>query len=328
VQHYDYSDVDGVGSSTLIYVAALKLQLPHIFVRLVYSIRLFNYLVKLVFMIKKIVALSFFCTITSAYALPFGSQSAIVVEEGTGKVLLEKNADNVVPIASLTKLMTAMVVLDAKPDMEEHISIDESDVDVIKHSTSRVPVGVSLPRKDVLQLALMSSDNRAAASLARTYPGGKAAFEIAVQAKLKALGMTHTVLEEPTGLDYHNRSTAADLVKMAEAASHYSDITRITTDSHDAISINGRIVNYHNTNGFVGKKGWDILLSKTGYTLEAGRCMIMKLKSAGKNVVVVLLNAGANSTRSRDALNVRRFLSGEKTVIAVAKTRRGKHARV
>ena len=287
----------------------------------------FNYFVKLVFMIKKIVALSFVCGIASAHALPLGSQSAMVVEEGSGKVLLEKNADNVVPIASLTKLMTAMVVLDAKPDMEEHISIDESDVDTIKHSTSRVPVGVSLPRKEVLQLALMSSDNRAAASLARTYPGGKTAFEAAVQLKLKALGMTHTVLEEPTGLSFHNQSTASDLVKMAEAASRYEDITRITTDSHESILINGRNVNYHNTNGFVGKKGWDILLSKTGYTLEAGRCIIMKLKSAGRNVVVVLLNAGASSTRSRDAMNVKRYLSGE-PMLAATKVRRGRHVRV
>ena len=277
-------------------------------------------------MLKKILALSLFCASSSVFARPFGSKSAIVVEEGTGKVLLEKNSEEIVPIASLTKLMTAMVVLDAKPDMDAQISIESLDVDMIKHSTSRVPVGATLARKDVLQLALMSSDNRAAASLARTYPGGKEAFVAAVRVKLRALGMTHTDIEEPTGLSFHNTSTASDLVKMAEAASHYPDITRITTDTHDDISINGRKVSYHNTNGFVGKKGWDIALSKTGYTVEAGRCIIMKLKSAGKNVVMVLLNAGANSTRNADALNVRRFISGEK--VAVLKTRRGRHTRV
>jgi D-alanyl-D-alanine carboxypeptidase/D-alanyl-D-alanine endopeptidase (penicillin-binding protein 7) len=256
--------------------------------------------------------------VTSAFALPFGSQSALVIDEKSGEVLLEKNSENIVPIASLTKLMTAMVVLDAKQDMEEHISIDEEDVDTIKHSTSRVPVGATLPRKDVLQLALMSSDNRAAAALARTYPGGKEAFGKAVQAKMLALGMTHTTIEEPTGLSSHNTSNAADLVKMASAASQYPDITRITTDSRDLINIKGRNVEYHNTNGFVGKKGWDILLSKTGYTTEAGRCIIMKIKAAGKDVIMVLLNASANSMRARDAMNVRKFLSNDQFPLAKA----------
>jgi len=270
--------------------------------------------------LQQIVATLLLCSATSAFALPFGSQSALVIDESNGQILLEKNADNIVPIASLTKLMTAMVVLDAKQDMEAPISIDEQDVDTIKHSTSRVPVGATLPRKDVLQLALMSSDNRAAASLARTYPGGRDAFEAAVRAKLQALGMTHTTLQEPTGLSPQNTSTASDLVKMASAASNYPDITRITTDSSDRINIKGRPVEYHNTNGFVGKKGWDIMLSKTGYTVEAGRCIIMKIKAAGKNVIMVLLNAGANSTRNRDAMAVRRFVSDEK--VAVVKTRR------
>ncbi|TDK68265.1 serine hydrolase [Sapientia aquatica] len=270
--------------------------------------------------LQQIAATLLLCSATSAFALPFGSQSALVIDESNGQILLEKNADNIVPIASLTKLMTAMVVLDAKQDMEAPISIDEQDVDTIKHSTSRVPVGATLPRKDVLQLALMSSDNRAAASLARTYPGGRDAFEAAVRAKLQALGMTHTTLQEPTGLSPQNTSTASDLVKMASAASNYPDITRITTDSSDRINIKGRPVEYHNTNGFVGKKGWDIMLSKTGYTVEAGRCIIMKIKAAGKNVIMVLLNAGANSTRNRDAMAVRRFVSDEK--VAVVKTRR------
>lgn len=262
--------------------------------------------------------------INSAFALPFGSQSALVIDESSGQILLEKNSENIVPIASLTKLMTAMVVLDAKLDMEELISIDEQDVDTIKHSSSRVPVGATLPRKDVLQLALMSSDNRAAAALARTFPGGREAFGTAVQAKLQALDMTHTTIEEPTGLSFHNTSNAADLVKMASAASQYPDITRITTESRDLINIKGRRVEYRNTNGFVGKKGWDILLSKTGYTTEAGRCIIMKIKAAGKNVIMVLLNANANSMRSRDAMNIRRFVSDEKETLP--KRRRAKPA--
>ncbi len=252
----------------------------------------------------------------SAFAGAYGSQSVLVVEDDTGKVLIEKNANAVVPIASLTKLMTAMVVLDAKQDMDAPISIDKVDVDMLKHSTSRVPVGASIARRDVLQLALMSSDNRAAASLGRTYPGGSEAFKAAVKAKIAALGMTQTVIEEPTGLSPNNKSTAADLVKMAVAASAYPEIARITTDSKDIININGRGVEYHNTNRLVGAKGWDIGLSKTGYTQEAGRCLIMRIKSAGKNATLVLLNAKASSVRAFDALSIRRFMAGDEERVA------------
>ncbi len=264
-------------------------------------------------MLKKCFASLLLICATSAFAVPFSSQSALVIEEGSGKILLEKNSDKVVSIASLTKLMTAMVALDAKPDMEEAITIQQSDVDMLKHSSSRLPVGVTLPRKDILHLALMSSENRAAASLARTYPGGNAAFLLAMQAKLKSLGMTQTVIEEPTGLSPHNISTAGDLIKMAIAAGSYPEIAQATTDTRDRFSINGRQTEYHNTNHFVGQKGWDILLSKTGYTLEAGRCLVMRMKSAGKNVVLVLLNAKASQGRSFDAVQIQRFLTGVTT---------------
>ena len=262
-------------------------------------------------MLKLTFAALTLATAASAFALPFSSQSALVIEESSGKVLLEKNSTKIVSIASLTKLMTAMVVLDAKLNMDESIVIDQSDVDMLKHSSSRVPVGVTLPRKDMLHLALMSSDNRAAASLARTYPGGNAAFIAALQAKLKTLGMTQTVIEEPTGLSPRNTSTAADLIKMAVAAGNYSEIAHATTDQRDLFNINGRSVEYHNTNQFVGRKGWDILLSKTGYTMEAGRCIIMRVKAAGKNVVMVLLNSNGSSARSVDAVRVHSFLTGE-----------------
>jgi D-alanyl-D-alanine endopeptidase (penicillin-binding protein 7) len=260
---------------------------------------------------KKLFATVLLSISASAIAVPYGSQSVLVVEDDTGKVLIEKNAGAIVPIASLTKLMTAMVVLDAKQDMDAPISIEQADVDMLKHSTSRVPVGASIARRDVLQLALMSSDNRAAASLGRTYPGGSEAFKAAVKAKIAALGMTQTVIEEPTGLSPNNKSTAADLVKMAVAASAYPEITRITTDAKDIVNINGRGVEYHNTNRLVGAKGWDIGLSKTGYTQEAGRCLIMRIKSAGKNATLVLLNARASSVRVLDAMSIRRFISGD-----------------
>ena len=281
-------------------------------------------------MLKKIVAVLLSSFTAAALAVPLGSQSVLVVEDDTGKVLLEKNANVQVPIASLTKLMTAMVVLDSKPDMDAPISIDKTDVDMLKHSPSRVPVGAEIARRDVLQLALMSSDNRAAASLARTYPGGPAAFKLAVNAKIKALGLTQTVIEEPTGLSPNNRSTATDLVKMATAASAYPDIRRITTDTKDIINIKGRKVEYHNTNRLVGAKGWDVGLSKTGYTEEAGRCLIMRFKSAGKNATLVLLNAKANSARLMDAFNIRRFVAGpegEPKVMTASATRHKKHAK-
>jgi D-alanyl-D-alanine carboxypeptidase/D-alanyl-D-alanine endopeptidase (penicillin-binding protein 7) len=264
-------------------------------------------------MLKKIAAIALMSLSTAALAdVRLGSQSVLVVEDGTGKILLEKNANTVVPIASLTKLMTAMVVLDSKLDMDERISIDKEDVDRLKNSTSRVPVGATLSRGELLQLALMSSDNRAAASLARTYPGGPTAFKAAVNAKIRTLGMSQTRIAEPTGLSPQNTSTAADLVKMASAAAAYPEITRLTTDTREVMKIKGRAVEYHNTNRLVGAKGWDIGLSKTGYTEEAGRCLIMRITAAGKNATVVLLNAKANSARLMDALNIRRFITGGK----------------
>lgn len=248
----------------------------------------------------------------SSYAMPLNSQHAIVISDDTGKVLLEKSADAAVPIASLTKLMTAMVVLDSKPKMGEMISIQASDVDVLKHSKSHVPVGTTLPRKEILRLALMSSDNRAAASLARTYPGGNAAFLQAVNQKIKALGMTSTVIKEPTGLSPENTSSAADLARMAVAASRYPDIADITTDRSDLIKMNGRQVTFRNTNRLVGSPGWDVLLSKTGFTTEAGHCLIMRFQQAGVHATLVLLNATADSSRMFDARNIKRLLSTQK----------------
>lgn len=263
------------------------------------------------YILRRSLAVGLLCVAASASAVSFGSQNAIVVEDGSGKVLLEKNSKEVVPIASLTKLMTAMVVLDSKPNMEEEIAIEEADVDTLKHSRSHVPVGAILSRWDALQLALMSSDNRAAASLVRTYPGGSAAFVLAVKKKILELGMHDTVIQEPTGLSPNNTSTAADLVKMAVAASRYPEIADITTDSFDQIKIKGHNVQFRNTNRLVGKKDWNILLSKTGFTNEAGNCLIMRVKLAGKNATLVLLNARAKSARLLDALNIRRFLTAQ-----------------
>ncbi len=273
-------------------------------------------------MLKKTFLALLLSTAASAFAVPFGSQHALVFEEDSGRILLEKNAHDVVPIASLTKLMTAMVVLDAKLDMREMIAIEDSDVDTLKHSSSRVPVGTVLPRKALLELALMSSDNRAAAALARTYPGGNAGFVQAVKAKLDTLDMRHTSIEEPTGLSPHNRSTAADLVKMAAAASVYPEIGQITTETGDLVDMNGQLVEYRNTNRLVGRDGWNILLSKTGFTREAGRCLVMRFQAAGKSVIMVLLNAKESAARVVDAENVQRFLNGQPPLMATAPARR------
>ena len=257
-------------------------------------------------------------TVGACQAASLQSEHAIVVSDDTGQVLLSKGADAIVPIASLTKLMTAMVVLDSKPDMNESISIQAADVDVLKHSKSRVPVGTTLKRKEIFELALMSSDNRAAASLARTYPGSTAAFLQAVQAKIKALGLHNTTIKEPTGLSPENTSTAADLAKMAQAAAQYPQIANITSDKSEVIRMNGRAFTVHNTNHLVGAAGWNVLLSKTGFTNEAGHCLIMRIKQAGAHATLVLLNAGASTIRMRDAAQIRKYLSQHQTAVARA----------
>ena len=261
----------------------------------------------------------------SAMALPFASRYALVVEEGSGKVLLAKNADVTVPIASLTKLMTAMVVLDAAQDMDEAITIEDPSVLTSRRSRTRLTDGGVLPRRTVMELALMSSDNHAAVSLAYAYPGGIDAFLAAVAAKVGDLGMTHTTIGEPTGLSEANRSTAEDLARMAVAAASYPEIVRITTSSGQTVDVQGRNVEYHNTNHLVGQTGWDILLSKTGFTKPAGRCLIMRLSAGGQTVIVVLLNAITSPLRMLDALNVRRFLSGEEPLLARADSPRRVH---
>lgn len=244
-----------------------------------------------------------------AAAVSLGSKHAIVVDEHTGQVLFEKNATDIVPIASLTKLMTAMVVLDAHQDMHEQIAITEDDVDMLKFSSSRVPVGAVLSRHTLLELALMSSDNRAAHALARTYPGGMPHFLVAVRNKAQALGLRRTNIEEPTGLSPYNTSTASDLAKLAMAAARYPEIERITTVSGDLIDVDGMPRHYHNTNRLVGDKNWNILLSKTGFTREAGRCIVMRVRAAGRDAVMVLLNARAAATRTADANLLHRLLT-------------------
>ncbi|HEV7912927.1 MAG TPA: serine hydrolase, partial [Albitalea sp.] len=238
----------------------------------------------------------------------FESAHALVVDEASGQVLFEKDATTAAPIASMTKLMTAMVVLDAKLAADEPIRIDRADLDTLKHTSSGVPVGATLSRGDMVQLALMSSDNHAAAALARTYPGGDTAFVAAVARKIAELNLEDTAIDEPTGLSPNNHATAHDMVKILKAASDYPEIEQATRQPSQAIKVNGRARVFHNTNGLVGRPGWDILLSKTGFTNEAGRCVTMRLQAAGRNILIVLMGAMATSERTLDAHNIQRWL--------------------
>jgi D-alanyl-D-alanine endopeptidase (penicillin-binding protein 7) len=245
--------------------------------------------------------------------LPINAKHALVLEDGTGRVVMAKDADAAVPIASITKLVTAMVVLDAKPNLQETLRIAQDDVDLLKHSASHLRVGAEMTRLAALKLALMQSENRAAAALARYYPGGTPAFVQAMQAKVRSLGLTRTAFADPTGLSPANMSTATEVAKIAVAASRYPQIADITSDSSDSVPVNGRARTVHNTNTLVGGNGWDIELSKTGYSNEAGRCLTMRMKSGSKHFTVVLLDADGSAHRLRDAARIRASLAKLRT---------------
>jgi D-alanyl-D-alanine carboxypeptidase/D-alanyl-D-alanine endopeptidase (penicillin-binding protein 7) len=240
------------------------------------------------------------------------SAHAIVVDDETGEVLLHKDEGTAAPMASLTKLMTAMVVLDAGQDTAERIRIDVADLDRLKHTRRGLPVGAVLPRGELLELSLIASDNRATSALARHYPGGSEAFHAAVRDKIASLGLEHTAIEEPTGLSPNNLSSPQDMVKVLRAAAGYAEIARITSKDRHAVRLNSRRTwKVRNTNRFVGAPGWNISLSKTGFTNEAGRCLTMRLEEAGRTVMVVLMGAVGKSHRAVDARNIRSWLAGK-----------------
>lgn len=236
------------------------------------------------------------------------SSSALVIDQSTGQAIFEKHPDEVTPIASISKLMTAMVVLDAKLDLNEVISIGEEDVDGLKGTRSRLPVGTTMTREAAMLLALMSSENRAAHSLGRHYPGGMQAFVAAMNRKALALGMRNSRFEEPTGLSSHNVSTAHDLARMVAAAAHYPEIRTYSTTAAAKVDLNGQIRDFHNTNALVRSDNWEIGLSKTGYISEAGRCLVMQARVADKPVVIVLLDSVGKMTRVGDANRIKRWM--------------------
>jgi D-alanyl-D-alanine endopeptidase (penicillin-binding protein 7) len=233
-----------------------------------------------------------------------------VLDASSDTPIYAKAAEDVTPIASLSKLMTAMVVLDANQPMDEKITVGIEDIDVLKGSSSRLRLGVELPREEMLRLALMASENRAASSLARHYPGGISAFVEAMNAKAKLLGMEHTHFVEPTGLSPQNVSTAGDLARMVNAAASYPKIRDFTTTTSHYVEMEptGRVVGFNNTNGLVKNPQWDIQLSKTGYIREAGRCLVMMANIASKPFVIVLLDSIGKYSRVADAARIKHWL--------------------
>lgn len=240
--------------------------------------------------------------------LALGSASALVMDQQTGKLLFEKNPGAVVPIASISKLMTAMVVLDAGLNLDEVISISEEDVDYLKGTRSRLRVGSAMTRDTALLLALMSSENRAANALGRHYPGGLSAFVAAMNRKAWSLGLTHTHFEEPTGLSSNNVSTAHDLARLVVAAHQYPKIREYSTMAEARVDLGNRILDFGNTNALVKSPSWQIGLSKTGYISEAGRCLVMQAWVADKPVVMVLLDSAGKMTRVGDANRIKRWM--------------------
>lgn len=236
------------------------------------------------------------------------SASALVIDQSSGQPLLEKQPDVVVPIASISKLMTAMVVLDAKLDLQEVIAIGDEDVDGLKGTRSRLPVGTTMTREAAMLLALMSSENRAAHALGRHYPGGLSAFVQAMNKKAQALGMYNSRFEEPTGLSSNNVSTAHDLARMVAAAARYPEIRQYSTTAEARVELNGRVRDFHNTNALVRSDNWEIGVSKTGYISEAGRCLVMQARVADKPVVIVLLDSVGKMTRVGDAQRIKRWM--------------------
>jgi D-alanyl-D-alanine endopeptidase (penicillin-binding protein 7) len=246
-----------------------------------------------------------------AGTLQLHSEYAMVVDRATGATLYEKSSTSSAPIASVTKLMTAMVSLDQKLNPSEMLTITDDDVDNVKHSSSRLRVGSQLTRGEMLRVALMSSENRAAHALARTSPGGMSGFVAAMNRKALEFGMTGTHFVDPTGLSPENMSTAADLGRLARRVSGYPTITDYTTTAGKTVAVGSHLQSFHNTNPAVGKKGWEFWLSKTGFINEAGRCLVAGITTAGRDVVVVLMGAKSSGARSQDLAHVKAWTTGE-----------------
>jgi D-alanyl-D-alanine endopeptidase (penicillin-binding protein 7) len=236
--------------------------------------------------------------------------AAAIVLDANGNIIYGKDVDSVRPIASITKLMTAMIVLDANLNLDEPIAIATEDRDLLRHTGSRLEVGASLSRRELLLLALMSSENRAATALGRTYPGGLQTFVAHMNDKAASLGMTHSHFADPAGLRAQNVSTASDLARMVNAAQRYPLITQATTTTEQAVKPYTRRgpLTFNNTNRLLKSKDWHIALSKTGYINEAGRCLVMQANIAGEKISIVLLNSFGKLTPFGDSNRLRKWM--------------------
>lgn len=252
-----------------------------------------------------------------AEAAALRSSTAYVQDLETSTVIFAKNENVVRPIASISKLMTAVVVVDANLPMDEMLEITDDDVDELKHTTSRLRVGTKLSRGDMLHLALMSSENRAANALGRHYPGGLSAFVAAMNAKAQSLGMTSTRFIEPTGLSSNNVSSPHDLARLLRAASQRPLIHRYSTDTEYEVEINNRTQTFRNTNLLVRKPDWDIKVSKTGYINEAGECLVMLARINGRDLAIVLLDSQGKLSRIGDAVRIRRIVQSEVAMASI-----------
>lgn len=252
--------------------------------------------------------------------LHLASHSALLVDLQTNQVIYENKPDQVVPIASVTKLMTAMVVLDAKQSMEEEITVDISQTKEMKGVFSRVKLGSTLNRHDMLLIALMSSENRAAASLAHHYPGGYNAFIAAMNAKARALGMSHTRYVEPTGLSEQNVSTARDLSKLLVAARRYPMLSELSTTKEKTVAFKkpNYTLGFHNTDHLLNQKNWDIEITKTGFTDKAGHCLVLVTSMGGRPVALVILDAFGKYTHFADASRLRSWVETGRSTKAPA----------
>jgi D-alanyl-D-alanine endopeptidase (penicillin-binding protein 7) len=255
------------------------------------------------------------------------SAAALVQDQSTGEVLMEKHMDAPQPIASITKLMTAMVLLDGQPDLRAPITILEEDKDMLRHSRSRLPVGTTLTRGDALLLALMSSENRAAHALGRTYPAGLTAFVAAMNAKAATLGLGTVHFEDPAGLSSGNVASARDLARIVDQAHHYPLIRTCTTQ--EAATVQGRYhpILFHNTNRLLLSSRWHIGLSKTGFIDEAGQCLVMQAQLRSRPVLIVLLDSTGRGSRFGDANRIRQWMEGPDPVVRVLRMARVRHRR-
>jgi len=244
--------------------------------------------------------------------IALNSSAVLVVDQRTGEILLEKNPDVALPIASITKVMTAIVVMEAGLPLNETITISKEDTQLEKYSGSRLRVGAKFTRAELLHLALMSSENRAAHALGRNYPGGLEAFVEAMNEKAQAIGMSNSKFVEPTGLSSANVSTPRDLSRLVNAAHEVPLIRQYSTDREAIVRVGGAQQQFRNTNALTRKEDWDLGLSKTGFIRDAGKCLVMQAAIDDQDVIIVMLDAQASSSRLSDAERIRRWLSTEK----------------